>query len=89
MNWQIIQKFDSDGDEIIQINIYNGSKTNSDFTKLQEVLDKLCKVKSYSGALKAVVIQRVEYDELVKSKISNKIIKLVDVRKVAPQISGP
>ena len=80
MDWQIIQKFDSDGDEIIQINIYNGSKTNSDFTKLQEVLDKLCKVKSYPGALKTVVIQRVEYDELVKSKISSKVIKIVDIR---------
>ncbi|ODN43138.1 phenylacetate--CoA ligase family protein [Piscirickettsia litoralis] len=80
MDWQIIQKFDSDGDEIIQVNIYNGSEPSSDFVETQKILDKLCKVNMYAGALKKVDIQKVEHAELIKSKISNKVIKIVDKR---------
>ncbi|WP_148037482.1 hypothetical protein ACGP04_03710 [Piscirickettsia salmonis] len=79
LDWQIVQYFEKNSNiEVVNIRVLSDGN-NIELLKLENKFNTLLHVSEFKGALK-VNVEFVSLEGLIKSKISNKVIKIFDIR---------
>ncbi|APS83529.1 hypothetical protein AVM71_10445 [Piscirickettsia salmonis] len=79
LDWKIVQYFEKNSNvEVVNIRVLSDGN-NIELLKLEDKFNTLLHVSEFKGALK-VNVEFVSLEGLIKSKISNKVIKIFDIR---------
>ena len=79
LDWQIVQYFEKENTiEVVDVRLL-ASSTDYDLSSLRQQLEALLLIHEFKGALR-LKISNVELDQLIKSTLSQKVIKVVDKR---------